>query len=388
MDLLIIDRSLAHISKKVMDLIRAYRILDWQSEPHHQHQNYSERRIQDYKKRTSVILNQTAAPGNAWLLALLYVIFILNCIAYAVLDWRTPLEVWGGSTPDISIITQFCFWDLVYYSVDNNWPSQYGEKLAHFVGFGDTVGDALTYKLLTVDTKKIIYRSAVRAANLGDNKRLEKFKGQDHKKPLVEGLSTGDSGENLSLWKDDTPLVLDLDTSMDDLSKPQKFPAKSFDPDEIIGLTFLKDGEDGTRNRCEIIRKTHEIDKDTSKRRTKYLVKVPHSNQDEILNYSDVVKLLSKQYQDDLDPDRLWTFKEIVDHEGPLKPGDKNYNVSTWNLLIEWEDNTITQENFTVIAVNDPVSCALYSKENSLLKSKAGQVSEELPKMKRSLRGW
>ena len=70
---------------------------------------------------------------------------------------------------------------------------------------------------------------------------------------------------------------------MDDLSKPQKLQAKSFDPDEIIGLTFLKDGEDGTRNRCEIIRKIDEIDKDTSERRTKYLVKVPHSNQDEIL---------------------------------------------------------------------------------------------------------
>ena len=163
--------------KRSIDLIRAYRILDWQSEPHHQHQNYSERRIQDYKKRTSVILDRTGAPGNTWLLALLYVIFILNCIAYAGLDWRTPLEVWGGSTPDISIITQFCFWDLVYYSVDNDWPSQSGEKLAHFVGFGDTVGDALTYKLLTVDTKKIIYRSAVRPANLGDNKRFGKVQG-------------------------------------------------------------------------------------------------------------------------------------------------------------------------------------------------------------------
>ena len=103
-------------------------------------------------------------------------------------------EVWWGSTPDISIITQFFFWDLVYYSVDNDWPSQSGEKLAHFVSFGDTVGDALTYKLLTVDTKKIIYRYALGPANLGDNKQLDKFKGQEYKKPLVEGLSTGDSG--------------------------------------------------------------------------------------------------------------------------------------------------------------------------------------------------
>ena len=40
MDPLISDRALSQISKKVQDLIRAYRIEDWQSEPHHQHQNY------------------------------------------------------------------------------------------------------------------------------------------------------------------------------------------------------------------------------------------------------------------------------------------------------------------------------------------------------------
>ena len=68
-----------------------------------------------------------------------------------------------------------------------------------------------------------------------------------------------------------------------------------------------------------------------------------------------------------MDPDRLWTFKEIVDHEGPLKPGDKNYNSSTWNLLIKWEDNTITREPLSVIATDDPVSCALYAKEHGLL---------------------
>ncbi len=43
MDKILSDRAQVEISNKVMDLLRAYRIDDWQSEPHHQHQNFAER---------------------------------------------------------------------------------------------------------------------------------------------------------------------------------------------------------------------------------------------------------------------------------------------------------------------------------------------------------
>ncbi|EEC43775.1 predicted protein [Phaeodactylum tricornutum CCAP 1055/1] len=42
MDKLISDRAQAEISKKVTDITRAYHIDQWQSEPHHQHQNFAE----------------------------------------------------------------------------------------------------------------------------------------------------------------------------------------------------------------------------------------------------------------------------------------------------------------------------------------------------------
>ena len=50
MDKLISDRAQVEVSKKVQDLLRAYVIDDWQSEPHHQHQNFAERRIQTLKR--------------------------------------------------------------------------------------------------------------------------------------------------------------------------------------------------------------------------------------------------------------------------------------------------------------------------------------------------
>jgi len=35
--------------------------------------------------------------------------------------------------------------------------------------------------------------------------------------------------------------------------------------------------------------------------------------------------------------------------------------------MIEWENGEITSEPLSVIAANDPVTCALYAKENDLL---------------------
>ena len=38
------------------------------------------------------------------------------------------------------------------------------KKLGHFVGISEHVGHALTFNVLTVDTKKIIHRSRIRSA--------------------------------------------------------------------------------------------------------------------------------------------------------------------------------------------------------------------------------
>jgi hypothetical protein len=51
-------------------------------------------------------------------------------------------------------------------------------------------------------------------------------------------------------------------------------------------------------------------------------------------------------------------IRRIVSHE---------YKGSQCNLLIEWEGGEITIEPLTVIATDDPVSCAIYARENDLL---------------------
>ena len=73
MDKLISDSARVEISKRVLDILRALVIDNWQSEPYFQHQNYAERRWQDLKKYTNWVMDITGAPEDAWLLCLEYV---------------------------------------------------------------------------------------------------------------------------------------------------------------------------------------------------------------------------------------------------------------------------------------------------------------------------
>src|SRR5688500_13607268 len=59
MSKLISDRAQVEISNKVQDILQNYIIHDWQSKPHHQHQNAAERHYQDVKHLATTLLDQT-----------------------------------------------------------------------------------------------------------------------------------------------------------------------------------------------------------------------------------------------------------------------------------------------------------------------------------------
>jgi len=174
MEKLISDRAQLEISAKVHDILRALCIDDWQSEPHHQHQNFAENHWRVIKSYSNNTLNWTGAPPSTWLLCLMWVCFVLNHLAAAQLGYRTPMEALTGQTPDISPLLSFYFWEPVYYMepTEDAYPSGTKEKLGRFVGIAESVGDALTYKILTDDTKKIIYRSTVHSALVPGERNL------------------------------------------------------------------------------------------------------------------------------------------------------------------------------------------------------------------------
>jgi hypothetical protein len=77
MSKLISDNGAEIISQRVQDILRAYHIDDWQSEPKYQHQNPSERQWQHVKHAMHRALDASGAPRAMWFLAMEYVVFIL-----------------------------------------------------------------------------------------------------------------------------------------------------------------------------------------------------------------------------------------------------------------------------------------------------------------------
>ena len=190
-DQLISDRAQVEVSERVLDILRHLCIDDWQSEPHNQHQNFAERRYREVKHKTNRVLNMTGAPDNTWLLVMEYVCFILNRMALRSKNWKTPLELLKGQTPDISMIYRHCFWDKVYFVNQDSrnhkyFPSALDERAGGFIGFAESVGHPMTYKILVEDTGRIIFRSRIKSAETGMNCRINPVV-----EPTVDDAETG-----------------------------------------------------------------------------------------------------------------------------------------------------------------------------------------------------
>ena len=129
MDKLISDSAKNEISHKVKDILRAYNINDWQSEPYHHNQNPGEWWYRMIKSWTNTIMNRTGAPAHWWLLTLQYLCYIRNHISTASLGGQVPLQVLYGATPDISIILLYTFYQSVFYAThDQHFPSESEER--------------------------------------------------------------------------------------------------------------------------------------------------------------------------------------------------------------------------------------------------------------------
>ena len=83
---LLSDRAQVEISKKVVDILRALCIGDWQSEPHKQHQNPAERRIQTVKNMVNRIMIELGHQHTHGC----YVYYIL--VSYLIL-WQCHKEI-------------------------------------------------------------------------------------------------------------------------------------------------------------------------------------------------------------------------------------------------------------------------------------------------------
>ena len=174
MDTLISDNAKAQISRKIEEILGTLGINNRTSEPYNKNQNFAERGIRDIKRMVQSLMNTSGAPDNCWLLAFDYACYVINHLASERLDWRTPFEWITGRTADLTALLAFVFFEPVFYRTFDN-PQDKEEKLGRFVGIAESVGHALTFKILTEDNK-IVARSLVRKATKGgvfDNQKAK-----------------------------------------------------------------------------------------------------------------------------------------------------------------------------------------------------------------------
>jgi hypothetical protein len=221
---------------------------------------------------------------------------------------RTPIDILSGSTPDICVLLQFHFWQLIYCQLeDPTFPSNGTEKKGQFVGVADSVGGALTYKILTNDSHKILFQPSVRSAlkTSETNLHLEPHQGESSPKPInfIKLLRT----------QDENSYALHM--------------LPGFTPDDLIGRTSLMDTQDnGERFRARIARKILDPDKPHDIR---FLVEINEGKHDEIIAYNEILdKIETDLEKESTDTDCQWKFKDIVAHQGPLLPTDINYKGS------------------------------------------------------------
>ena len=372
MDTLISDGGKYEISKRVTDLLRSLFIKDYQSEPYHQHQNKAENRFGLAKRYTNTVMNTSGCPACCWLLCLQYICVVLNHLASPTLQGICPVQALEGTTPDISFLLHFSFYEPIYYRIDSsepdlNFPSSSNEKKGYWVGFADNQGDSLTWRILTEDTQKIIIRSGVRSAlRTTTNQRLASSSGEGTTLPFPIPYPK-QSSNSLPLDPIDasTSNFEQFVKSQSGEDEDHPIPMTNIDIPNLLGRSFLLSPEDnGERYMAKII----DIDDHGQHLEDiKFKLKISKDQAEEIMSYNQLMDYIQKGTDAEEDPDSLFNFRDIVAHQGPLESTDPNHKGSKYNVMVEWESGEITYEPLALISKDDPITCAVYAKKHDLL---------------------
>ena len=371
MDTLISDGGKYEISKRVTDLLRSLFIKDYQSEPYHQHQNKAENRFGLAKHYTNTVMNTSGCPAYCWLLCLQYICVVLNHLASPTLQGICPVQALEGTTPDISFLLHFSFYEPVYYRIDSsepdlNFPSSSNEKKGYWVGFADNQGDSLTWRILTEDTQKIIIRSGVRSAlRTTTNQRLASPSGEGTTLPFPIPYSQSQNSLPLDPLDASTPNFEHFVKSQTGEDEDNPIPMANIDIPNLLGRSFLLPPEDnGERHMAKVI----DIDDHgQTLEDIKFKLKINKDQAEEIMSYNQLMDYIQKKTDAEEDPDSLFKFRDIVAHQGPLESTDPNHNGSKYNVMVEWESGEVTYEPLTLISKIDPITCAVYAKKHDLL---------------------
>ena len=253
------------------------------------------------------ILDHTGAPECLWHLCLEYYCYLLNRLSHSQLKGRTPHERAIGETPDISCLLQFHFYQpIFYYEKTESFPCS-KERLGWWVGVAESQGDALTYKILTIEND-VITRSVICPADnpIHPNRRV-RFRDDPVPRDVLESEAD----------------VLDIDRL--------KLPV--VDPSVIIGTKFIKEIH-GHPHKCEVM---EELDD------SKYIIRIGDGQRGDIVMYNEILNRMERGNNPE-DNDQVYTFETILDHR---MAKNRKYEV-----LVQWSTGEAMWEPLCLMIKN------------------------------------
>jgi hypothetical protein len=130
-------------------------------------------------------------------------------------------------------------------------------------------------------------------------------------------------------------------------------------------LPFLTEQDDGQKHRARIVTAIEDHDANTKKnlKQMHFVCSVNDDKYEEIMTYNQIMDHIEQSEEDAI----VWRLKQIAGHEGPLTKNHPMWKGSTYNVIVEWENREITNEPMTTFESDDPVTCAIYAKDNKLL---------------------
>ena len=395
------DNAKEAISEEFEEVMREFMIRkNHTSEPYYQNQNPAERMIGHVKESHERLLDRTGTPACFWLRGLLFLTEMSRHLSHPALEGKSPIEFITGQVPDISKYLHFRWFEIVNYHVKDTEPPHTRQKAAYWLGPNTTCGDDLTYFVCDCETHEIMTRSVVlkrddpKFLNLrvpapvspvskdGEARlyTVPGLGGEILMPKMLEKISRAGKDDEVSFEPEDEESYPTMNEApadgekSDDEDEPAQTPninpwrkLPKYAPDELIGKSFLLKQDDGQEVRATVTKKLNTVDAQNHQN-IKMLLKIGDEETEEVLSYVEVSDLFEEEVNRDIEnPDRLWFFKEILDHKGPLTSKSVGWKGSKWNVLVLWEDGSKTWELLNSMVKSDKVSVAAYAQRMGLL---------------------
>ena len=90
-----------------------------------------------------------------------------------------------------------------------------------------------------------------------------------------------------------------------------------------------------------------------------FILDIGNRKVEELISYNQLLEHLENAQGNDMGTDqKLFKFRAINGHQGPLIASDPDLKYSRYNVQVEWETGEIAFEPLSIIAADDPVTCA------------------------------